>query len=112
MLQFKHDGDSGAGAAMDASGSGQVGNLLNMNTLNALASGFLSNALQFDGVNDVLAVDTSPLINDQITQRPISLWFRADGPSLSANQTLCEEGKRRVMRNGKSGKEESCEGLS
>ncbi|MCF7816801.1 MAG: sulfatase-like hydrolase/transferase [Kiritimatiellales bacterium] len=92
VLQFKLDESAGAVAA-DSSGSGHVGNLLNMDTLAAWTTGGFSNALHFDGVNDVLALNTSVLINNQITpQRTISLWFRADDPSLSTKQTLYEEG--------------------
>lgn len=92
VLQFKLDETTGTVAA-DSSGSGHVGNLLNMDSPAAWTTGVFSGALRFDGVDDVLAVAASTLINNQTTpQRTIGLWFRADNPSLSLKQTLYEEG--------------------
>lgn len=93
--------DGTAGEVIDSSSSGINGKARNgALTLNALdgtddvnRSSFCRSGI-FDGDNDsYLEIPNSTLINTgTYDKRTISLWFRADDPSLSTNQVLFEEG--------------------
>lgn len=86
--------DEGSGTvAGDAIGGDNNGTLTNGPAWTSSTGGVSGSGLSFDGVDDVVAIANSPLINSGTqNQRVISLWFNAVAPGVGGKEVLFEEG--------------------
>src|SRR3990167_2487721 len=80
--------DLNTGAAMDASGQGNHGALVNMSTSTSRVPGKFGQGLKFDGVDDKVNL-TSTTGTANLNNYTISAWFRT---TASTQETIYSEG--------------------
>ena len=96
VVNWRFEDGQGSASVMDLSENGHTGILQqgSQSLPSFVSEGRLDQGLRFDESGHEITLDSSVLVNNvNVTQRTISVWFKADDVSISSRkQVIYEEG--------------------